>query len=86
MSSSADLPLPGITQAWNGKAAVEFWRAYFEECLDDPFLNGTGPYREPHSNWRPTFDYLMRSDVVTRVFEKAMDRLEREREQGRPAA
>lgn len=57
-----------------------FWTAYFAECQDDPFLNGTGPYREPHANWRPDFDYLLRADVVTRVFERAMDRVERERE------
>lgn len=70
-----------IRSAWQAspqRRSLAFWRAYFAECQDDPFLNGTGPYREPHANWRPSFDYLLRAEVVTRVFEQAMDRLERE--------
>ncbi|MBV7475370.1 hypothetical protein [Pseudoxanthomonas sp. PXM05] len=69
-----------IRSAWTASAqrrSLAFWEAYFAECQDDDFLNGTGPYREPHANWRPTFDYLLRADVVTKVFERAMDRMER---------
>ncbi len=69
-----------IRAAWNAspeRQSLDFWKSYFEECEDDPFNNGTGPYREPHANWRPTFDYLLRADVVTRVFEVALDRMER---------
>lgn len=70
-----------IRSAWHAspqRRNIEFWRdAYFPECQDDAFLNGTGPYTNGHENWRPTFDYLMRPEVVTRVFEKAMDRLDR---------
>lgn len=69
-----------IRSAWAAspqRRSVPFWEAYFAECQDDDFLNGTGPYREPHVNWRPTFDYLLRADVVTKVFERAMDRMER---------
>lgn len=69
-----------IRSAWAAspqRRSVPFWEAYFAECQDDDFLNGTGPYREPHANWRPTFDYLLRADVVTKVFERAMDRMER---------
>jgi hypothetical protein len=69
-----------IRSAWQASSqrrSIGFWVAYFAECQDDPFLNGTGPYREPHANWRPSFDYLLRADVVTRVFEQAMDRMER---------
>lgn len=69
-----------LRNAWQANAqrrSLEFWNAYWEECADDPFLNGTGPYKNGHENWRPNFDYLIRGDVVTRVFEKAMDRLEK---------
>lgn len=70
-----------IRAAWQAspqRRTLAFWTAYWAECADDPFLCGDGPYREPHANWRPTFDYLLRADVVTRVFEAAMTRMERE--------
>ena len=69
-----------IRSAWQASAqrrSVKFWQAYFAECQDDDFHNGTGPYRPPHEGWRPTFDYLLRADVVTKIFEAAMDRMER---------
>lgn len=69
-----------IRSAWQAspdRRSLDFWAAYWAECQADEFLNGTGPYREPHANWRPNFDYLLRADVVTRTFERAMDRLER---------
>lgn len=65
-------------QASSDRRDIAFWKAYFEECAAEDFLNGAGPYRPPHENWRPTFDHLLKTDTVTRVFEKAMDRLERE--------
>ncbi|MDR3414611.1 MAG: DUF1376 domain-containing protein [Nevskia sp.] len=52
--------------------SLEFVRQYFEECEEDAFLNGTGPYGSGHATWQPDFDYLLRADVVTRVYEKAM--------------
>lgn len=70
-----------IRTAWQASDARRdsaFWKAYFEECADDAFLNGVGPYLNGHENWRPTFDYLLRGETVTKVYEKAMDRLERE--------
>jgi hypothetical protein len=69
-----------IRSAWQAsteRRSMKFWQAYFDECQDDPFNNGAGPYRPPHENWRPTFDYLLRADVVTKIFEAAMDRMER---------
>lgn len=69
-----------IRSAWAASKArqdLRFWDAYFDVCAGDDFLNGTGPYREPHANWRPSFDHLLKSDVVTRVFERAMDAMER---------
>lgn len=69
-----------IRSAWQAspqRRSIEFWNAYFAECADNSFHNGTGPYRPPHENWRPDFDFLLRADIVTKVFEKAIDRLER---------
>lgn len=68
-----------IRNAWTAskqRQSLKFWSAYFVECAEDDFLNGTGPYGKGHENWRPTFDYLLRNDVVTRVYEKAMQQAE----------
>lgn len=68
-----------IRRAWQEsptRQTVEFWQAYWEECAEDPFRNGTGPYKPPHESWRPTFDFLIRSEQITAVYEKAMQRLE----------
>jgi hypothetical protein len=59
------------------RQSLAFWQAYFTQCHADAFLNGTGPYKPPHENWRPTFDHLMADKTVTQVFERAMDRMER---------
>lgn len=70
-----------IRSAWQAspkRRSLTFWTSYLAECQDDDFLNGSGPYREPHANWRPGFDYLLRADVVTKVYERALDRMERE--------
>lgn len=53
-----------------------FWENYFAECDRDPFKRGDGPYTGTHANWRPDFEYLTRKDVMTVVFDKAMDRVE----------
>lgn len=68
-----------IRRAWQEtkeRQSADFWLAYFEECDSDPFRNGTGPYRAPHEGWRPDFDFLIRSDQVTKVYEAAMSRME----------
>jgi uncharacterized protein YdaU (DUF1376 family) len=64
----------GAWQAGKARQSMRFWTAYFEECSEDAFLNGTGPYGKGHENWRPDFDYLMRPDVITRTYEKALSR------------
>lgn len=71
-----------IRTAWQAspkRQSLQFWEAYFDECAGDDFLNGTGPYTNGHEKWRPDFDYLIRSKTVTKVFEKAMHRLEQQR-------
>ena len=79
-----------IRSAWHGskgRQSLAFWTAFWAECAATKFLNGTGPYTGEHANWRPDFDYLIRSKTVTKVFEKAMDRMERaQRESGEAAA
>lgn len=67
-----------IRSAWQAspqRRSLEFFQAYLDECQENPFLNGTGPYKPP--DWRPDFDYLMKNEVVTKVFETAIDREER---------
>ena len=69
-----------IRSAWQAAPqfrSLDFWRAYFAECADDHFLNGTGPYTNGHENWRPDLDYLLRQGTVAKVFELAVDRAER---------
>jgi hypothetical protein len=50
------------------------YKAIFAECADDPFYNGTGPYRDENANWRPTFDFIVREDQFVKVYERAMHR------------
>ncbi len=69
-----------IRSAWQAAPqfrSLDFWCAYFAECADDNFLNGTGPYTNGHENWRPDLDYLLRQGTVAKVFERAIDRAER---------
>lgn len=69
-----------IRSAWQAsrdRQDTRFWEAYFATCSGDPFLNGTGPYRNGHENWRPDFDFLLRADTVTKTYERAMDAMER---------
>ncbi len=62
-----------IRGAWESDSrcqSLKFWKAYFEECSEDDFLNGTGPYKPLH--WKPDFDFLMRPEQIARTYEKAM--------------
>ena len=68
-----------IRKVWQespNRQSVEFFASLFEEYEDAGFTNGTGPYRPPHENWRPDFDYLIKPEVVTKTYEKAMHRME----------
>lgn len=66
-----------MRRAWTGRRqSLDFWRAYFAECQKVPFLNGDGPYRPPHENWRPDFDYLMKEKTVVQTYERAISRME----------
>lgn len=70
-----------IRAAWTESPkwqSLKFWQQYFEECQNDDFTNGTGPYRGEHANWTPDFDYLIRKKVVIRIWERALHRIEQE--------
>lgn len=67
-----------VWQASDKFRSERFFEAFFAECQEVPFLNGTGPYTNGHENWRPDFDYLMQPKVATRVYEKAMQEMEAE--------
>lgn len=49
----------------------QFWEDYFAEAERDDFHAGRGPYRPPHENWRPDFEYLLREDVMAKLFDRA---------------
>src|SRR5690606_31626693 len=42
------------------KVIPDFWTALFETAAEDDFHSGRGPYRPPHENWRPDFEFLLR--------------------------
>lgn len=74
-----------IRRAWQSLPTehrrIGAFRAIFAECAMDDFLNGNGPYSGEHANWRPDFDHLIKLKTLTRVYEKAMDRRERLRQE-----
>lgn len=54
------------------RVTPEFWNALFEAAAKDDFLAGRGPYRPPHENWRPDFEYLLRESVIAKLFDREM--------------
>lgn len=91
MTALAKVRLPtaarrmAIRRAWESlpieHRKVGAFKAIFAECALDNFLNGSGPYGEEHSNWRPDFDHLIKVKTITKVYEKAMARRERMRQE-----
>lgn len=56
----------------SAKHCLEWFALYFERCKSDPFINGANGRSKGHENWRPSFEYLLREDVIeARVFEGA---------------
>lgn len=53
------------------RVVAQFWDDYFTEAVRDDFHAGRGPYRPPHENWRPDFEYLLREDVMAKLFDRA---------------
>ena len=53
------------------RVVPQFWEDYFTEAERDDFHAGRGPYRPPHENWRPDFEYLLREEVMAKLFDRA---------------
>lgn len=53
------------------RVTAQFWDDYFTEAARDDFHAGRGPYRPPHDNWRPDFEFLLREDVMAKLFDRA---------------
>ena len=53
------------------RVVAQFWDDYFTEAGRDDFHAGRGPYRPPHESWRPDFEYLLREDVMAKLFDRA---------------
>ena len=58
-------------EAPNGRHVLQWFKLYFEHCLQDGFINGSQPRNAEHAGWKAGFDYLLRADVLEkRVFEE----------------
>lgn len=53
------------------RVVAQFWEDYFAEAARDDFHAGRGPYGNGHENWRPDFEYLLREDVMAKLFDRA---------------
>ena len=60
-------------QAYEDHTATEqFWEAYWEIVDGDDFHAGREkPKSEAHKGWVPTFDFLIREDVIVKLLERA---------------
>lgn len=50
----------------------EFWEQYFGEAAEDEFHSGRLPGGKGHENWKPDFEYLLRENVMAKLFDRAM--------------
>lgn len=53
------------------RVVAQFWEDYFAEAERDDFHAGRGPYGNGHESWRPDFEYLLREDVMAKLFDRA---------------
>ncbi len=51
---------------------TKFWDQYFNEIDKDDFKAGRQPCVGQHVNWKPSFEYLTRENVMIEVFESAV--------------
>ena len=49
----------------------DFWVGYWAIVNADPFASGRQPGTGAHANWRPSFEYLVRPDTITSLYERA---------------
>lgn len=52
------------------KVTREWWALYFKGVNADPFRSGRKKVNDEHEHWKPTFEYLTRSDVMLDVYER----------------
>lgn len=48
----------------SSKHVLQWFEAYFAQCLADPFINGTSPRSKGHENWKPDFSYLLKATTL----------------------
>lgn len=56
---------------------ADFWRAYFEECLDDPWLRGETP-NPNNPRWKQNLGVLIAEDRFAEIMDRAIDRMRQE--------
>lgn len=62
------------SQGWDYDAEA-FWRAYFGQCLQDPWLRGDVPNpRNP--DWKQNLDVLLAEDRFAQIMDRAISRME----------
>lgn len=59
-------------QGWN-MTVREFWTAYFEECLDDPWLSGAVP-NPNNPRWKQNLCVLIDEERFGQIMDKAVGR------------
>ena len=55
------------------RIASQFWTDYWLAALADDFAAGRTQPGRGHENWRPDFEYLTRPDVMTKLFDRAVE-------------
>jgi len=56
----------------NERVTAAFWQALFETAADDDFHAGRARGGPGHENWKPDFEYLLRENVIAKLFDRAM--------------
>ena len=54
------------------RVTPQFWADYFEEVATDDFHAGRKPGGPGHESWKPDFEYLLRENVMAKLFDRAM--------------
>lgn len=54
------------------RITATFWEAYFTSASEDDFHAGRKAGGPGHENWKPDFEYLLRENVMAKLFDRAM--------------
>lgn len=55
------------------RITAQFWTDYWLAALADDFAAGRTQPGRGHESWRPDFEYLTRPDVMTKLFDRAVE-------------